>query len=325
MAHTIKDIKSMEVGWIGLGTLGVEMAKNLQMHRAANGLSPLLVYNRTASKCGAVTELGAEAAASPAEVALHSDVVFISLVNGDAVRAVVQEMLKAMALDMSGSSLPLFIADTTTVHPTMTQALVDEIRKRQSELTRPVVYMQTPVWGAPPAARARKLVLVTNKNSVPDIISGIAVPAFARTTIEVADQVQAAKFKIMGNFMIAAIIESLGEAMAVSHELGISRETYHQFVKEILPVPPVVGYSSKMVDDDGNAAKTQVGFTVPGGMKDVGYAIDVAKSVGMRLPIAELAYEHLQWVNENGDPKWDWASLAYALRKEAQKKPAQPQ
>ncbi|KAJ1784756.1 hypothetical protein LPJ59_006289, partial [Coemansia sp. RSA 2399] len=132
------------------------------------------------------------------------------------------------------------------------------------------------------------------------------------------DQAAAAKFKIMGNFMIGAVIESLGEAMAVAHEIGVGRETYLEFVKEVFPVPPVLGYAAKMVDQGGEAAKTQVGFTVPGGMKDVGYAIDVAKSVGMRLPVAELAYEHLQWVKDNGNPDWDWSSLAYALRKEAQ-------
>ncbi|KAJ1664177.1 hypothetical protein IW140_004205 [Coemansia sp. RSA 1813] len=318
-----QSIESLRVGWIGLGNLGIEMAKNLQSYRSDNGLSPVTVYNRTTAKCQAVEQLGATVSSSPAKVALASDVVFLSLFNDDAVKSVVQEILTAVAdkekeqQARSSLSVPLVIADTTTMHPTMTQSLVDLINERQPELSRPVVFAQTPVWGAPPAAKARKLVLVTNKNSMAETVSAIAVPAFARTTIEVEDQVRAARFKIMGNFMIAAIIEALGEAMAVSHELGVSRETYLEFVKEVFPVPPVLGYATKLVDQGGEAAKTQVGFTVPGGMKDVGYAIDVAKSVGMRLPVAELAYEHLQWVNDNGNPDWDWSSLAYALRKEA--------
>ncbi|KAJ2658722.1 hypothetical protein IWW48_003870 [Coemansia sp. RSA 1200] len=314
-----QNIASLRVGWIGLGNLGIEMAKNIQSYRSENGLSPITVYNRTAAKCQAVEQLGASVAGSPAAVAAASDVVFLSLFNGNAVRTVVEEILDAEAGEESQTT-PLVIADTTTVHPTAAQSLAEEIRKRrekQGGLRRPVEFAQTPVWGAPPMARLRKLVLVTNRNSAPDTISAIAIPAFARTAIQVDDQVTAASFKILGNFMIAAIIESLGEAFAVAHESGIGRETYLEFLREILPAPPLLGYANKMVGEGGDAVRSQVGFTVSGGMKDVGYAMDVAKGVGMRLPVAELAYEHLQWVERNGSSDWDWSSLVYALRKEA--------
>ncbi|KAJ1731997.1 hypothetical protein LPJ72_003659 [Coemansia sp. Benny D160-2] len=312
---------SLRVGWIGLGNLGIEMAKNLQSYRSENGLSAITVYNRTAAKCQAVEQLGASVAGSAAAVAAASDVIFLSLFNGDAVRTVVGEILDAEAEAGEASQTPpLVIADTTTVHPTAAQALVEEIRRRrekQGGRGRRVEFAQTPVWGAPPMARLRKLVLVTNRNSAPDTIGAIAIPAFARTAIQVDDQAKAASFKILGNFMIAAIIESLGEAFAVAHESGISRETYLEFLQEVLPAPPLLGYASKMVAEGGDAVKSQVGFAVSGGMKDVGYAMDVAKSVGMRLPVAELAYEHLQWVEKNGSADWDWSSLVYALRKEA--------
>ncbi|KAJ1844691.1 hypothetical protein LPJ73_005086 [Coemansia sp. RSA 2703] len=307
----------LRIGFVGLGTMGQAMALNLHAHRIANGDPPLAVYNRTAAKVQPLEAQGAVVYESASAVAANSDVVFISLFNGDAVKQVVGEILDSLA-DAPKSNTPLVIADTTTVHPSVPTWIVEQVSLRQESLGRPVQFSQTPVWGAPPAAVAAKLVLVTS-GSASELIEAIAVPAFARVALNCgADVARAAKFKILGNFMIAAIIEAMGEAFAVADESGIGRELYLEFIKQMFPVPSFVAYGSRMVDQAGEASKTQVSFTVPGGMKDVGYAIDVAKDVGMRLPIAELAYEHLQWVKDNGDPNWDWSSLAFALRKSAQ-------
>ncbi|KAJ2484073.1 hypothetical protein IWW47_005726 [Coemansia sp. RSA 2052] len=296
--------------------MGAEMARNLQAHRMAQDLSPISVYNRTAAKCEPIAALGAKVYASASEVANASDVVFLSLFNDDAVKSVITDILNS--LDKNSSEQPLLIADLTTVHPDSAQWILDELARRQREptrLPRPVEFSQTPVWGAPPAAKAAKLVFVSSGASR-SVLEALAVPAFARMAIDCGDDpVRAAKFKILGNFMIASVIESLSEAMAVAEETGIGRELYLEFVKAMFPVAPFVGYATKMTEEGGEASKTQVGFTVVGGMKDVGYAIDLAKSVGMRLPIAELALEHLQYVKDNGDSNWDWSSLAYALRK----------
>ncbi|KAJ2243732.1 hypothetical protein GGH97_003451 [Coemansia sp. RSA 475] len=305
------EASTVRVGWIGLGTMGLEMARNLQQHRARTGQTPITVYNRTHAKCALVAEHGAHVAVSPASIAQTCTVVFLSLRDDQAVKDIVTQLLDSIALETRDE--PLLIADLTTVHPSTTQWVLHKI----SQANTKVRFCQTPVWGAPPAARSANLVYVTSgSNSDSALLAEISVPAFAHTTIACDDPVRAAKFKIMGNFMIAGILETLGEAMAVAHESGISRELYLEFVKAMFPVAPILGYAHKMVDEDGEASKTQVGFNIHGGMKDVGYAIDVAKSAGLDLPVAELAHKHLQWVLDNGDENWDWSSLAFALRKQ---------
>ncbi|KAJ2806978.1 hypothetical protein H4R20_001470 [Coemansia guatemalensis] len=309
-----KDAAAARIGWIGLGTLGQVMALKLQQHRAAASLSPLAVYNRTQSKCAAVEQAGANVAATVTEVALCSNVLFLSLFDDQSVKTVVGQIINFYtSANCTETAEPLLIADTTTVQPQTTEWVKEQIR--HPALRRPIEFSQTPVWGAPPAARAAQLVLVTSSKHE-QLLRSIAVPAIARTTIDCGDDpARAAKFKIMGNFMIASAIEALGEAYAVAHESGISRELYLKFVEEVLPAPPIVGYARKMAEEGGEASKSQVGFTVRGGLKDVGYAIDVAENVGMTLPIAQLARQHLEWVLDNGEADWDWSSLAFALRK----------
>ncbi|KAI7821432.1 NAD binding domain of 6-phosphogluconate dehydrogenase-domain-containing protein [Kickxella alabastrina] len=310
----------LRIGFVGLGTMGQAMALNMQAHRTASGNLSISVYNRTASKAKAVEDQGATVCASPAEVAARSDVVFLSLFDGDAVQKVIAEILNSLTDTTDGvAEHPLVIADTTTVHPSVTKHIIELVAGRQASLRRRVEFSQTPIWGTPPAAVAANLVIVVSGTAA-ELVEAVAVPAIAHTAINCGpDGVRAAKFKVLGNFMIAAIIESLGEAMAVAEQNEIGRELYLEFIKHVMPIAPVVGYAAKMVDQGGEASKTQVNFTVPGGMKDVGYAIDMAKDVGMRLHVAELAYEHLQWVVDNGDSNWDWSSLAFALRKQGSK------
>ncbi|KAJ2077421.1 hypothetical protein H4R24_005148 [Coemansia sp. RSA 988] len=309
-----KDATAARIGWIGLGTLGQVMALKLQQHRTAANQSPLTVYNRTQSKCVVVEQAGANVADSVTDVAVSSNVLFLSLFDDQSVKKVVGQIIEFYSSAKSTEiTEPLLIADTTTVQPQTTEWVKKQVC--QSALRRPIEFSQTPVWGAPPAAHAANLVLVTSSRHE-QLLRSIAVPAIARTIINCGDDpVRAAKFKIMGNFMIASMIEALGQAFAVAHESGISRELYLKFVEEVLPAPPIVGYARKMAEEDGEASKSQVGFTVRGGLKDVGYAIGVAEDVGMTLPIAELAREHLNWVLDNGEADWDWSSLAFALRK----------
>ncbi|KAJ2851658.1 hypothetical protein IWW36_000981 [Coemansia brasiliensis] len=286
--------------------MGIEMACNLQKYRKQQGHSSIIVYNRTKSKCQTVAELGAQAAASVAEVVQTSDLLFLSLFGDHAVKQTVTDILTC------NLQSPLLIADTSTISPDTTKELLQLIR----DSAKPVKFCQTPVWGIPAAAKAAQLVFVLSAGSDNNALTEITVPAIARTTLDCGDDpVKAVQFKILGNFLISSTLEAVSEGMAVVREAGISPDLYLQFIKEMMPARSIVGHASKLVEDDGEASKTNVAFSVAGGMKDVKHAIGVAESVGMKLPIAELTLQHLQWVADNGDANWDWSALAYALRK----------
>jgi 3-hydroxyisobutyrate dehydrogenase-like beta-hydroxyacid dehydrogenase len=67
------------VGWIGLGSMGIGMAKNIQKHLAAHGSQQLRVFNRTASRCAPVEELGAKRSDSIPQLAQECDIIFLSV------------------------------------------------------------------------------------------------------------------------------------------------------------------------------------------------------------------------------------------------------
>jgi 3-hydroxyisobutyrate dehydrogenase-like beta-hydroxyacid dehydrogenase len=73
----------MDVGFAGLGHMGLPMATRL----AGHGF-PLTVWNRTASRAAPLAEPGVRVAGSPGELAAASDVIITMLADGAAARAV---------------------------------------------------------------------------------------------------------------------------------------------------------------------------------------------------------------------------------------------
>ncbi|MFD3834554.1 NAD(P)-binding domain-containing protein, partial [Streptomyces sp. NPDC058621] len=73
----------MYVGFFGLGVMGRPMSLNL-----ARAGTPLVVWNRTAAECEPLRAVGAEVAASPAEVFERADMVILMLADETAVDAV---------------------------------------------------------------------------------------------------------------------------------------------------------------------------------------------------------------------------------------------
>lgn len=65
-----------QVGWIGLGSMGIGMSKNLQKFLSSSGAPSLVYTNRTLSRGESLKELGAIPVESVGEVASRSNVIF---------------------------------------------------------------------------------------------------------------------------------------------------------------------------------------------------------------------------------------------------------
>jgi len=101
----------VRLGWIGLGSMGIEMARNIQKHIANSaGSPPLKVYNRTASRCDGVVELGGVACQSVAQVVEGCDVVFLSVSYHSSFRCSYAIVAAEKASLKSSSSLTIHTA-----------------------------------------------------------------------------------------------------------------------------------------------------------------------------------------------------------------------
>lgn len=281
----------MKVGCIGLGRMGSGMAANI----LAAG-HELLVYNRTPAKAEALAAKGATMAASPAE-ACRAELVLTMLANDNAVEAVVfgpggiLENLPRGALHVSSSTISTALS----------------ARLAEAHAAAGQGYLAAPVFGRPEAAAAAKLFVVAA--GAPEAVAK-ATPVFdavGQRTFVVAERPEAANLvKLSGNFLIATVIESLGEAMALVAKGGVDKAQYLDILTSTLFGAPVYKtYGSLLVEEQFEPA----GFAAPLGQKDIRLVLAAAEALRVPLPVASLLRDRFLTLLAHGGDSLDWSAL----------------
>ena len=70
---------TLQLGWIGLGSMGLSMAFNIQKHLKANRMPDLAYWNRTLSKGKTLREIGGGACKNAGDLAADCGIIFISV------------------------------------------------------------------------------------------------------------------------------------------------------------------------------------------------------------------------------------------------------
>jgi 3-hydroxyisobutyrate dehydrogenase-like beta-hydroxyacid dehydrogenase len=281
----------MNIGFVGLGNMGSGMAANLL--KAGHQVT---AYNRSQEKVDALAERGARPARTVAE-ASGAQVVVTMLANDEAVEAVtfgadgILATLSAGAVHVSCSTVSVALASRlTAAHAAAGQHFV-----------------AAPVFGRPEAAEAGRLFVVAAAN--PDVLQRVSpiFDAIGQRTFVVSDDPEAASLvKISGNFLIASVIESLGEAMALVGKAGVDKLQYLDVLTSTLFGAPIYQtYGSLVAREEFEPA----GFTATLGLKDVGLALAAGQDLQVPLPIASLLRDRFLTLLANGGGQLDWSAI----------------
>lgn len=291
---------SLEIGFIGLGSMGFPIAANL----AAAGF-PLTVWNRTASKAQPLVEKGARIAASPREVARAGGVV-ITMVADDAALESLVLGAAAIAKQIAPGGIHLSMS---TVAPATIRKLAEAHREAGS------ILLATPVFGRPDAAAARKMFVCISgdgaaKQKVRPILEAIGQGVFDFG--ETAESASVAK--ISGNFLIAAAMEAMGEAFAMAEKSGLDRTAVATMLTQtIFGCPVYQGYGAAIAARRHSPA----GFQLPLGLKDVELVLRTAREVNAPMPTASLLRDRFVHALAMGRADLDWSAIALGAREDA--------
>ncbi len=203
--------KSTSIGFIGLGTMGLPMALNLV--RAG---TKLIVWNRSAERCGPLVELGAIAAPSAAEVFERSETVILMLADEAATDAVLGRGLPDFTQRVAGRR----IVAMGTVRPGYSFALANEIKKAGGR------YVEAPVSGSRKPAEAGELVgmLAGEKEDLAEI-RPLLEPPLCREVFDCGPAPNALRMKLAVNVFLITMVTGLVEAthFAERHGLDLNR------------------------------------------------------------------------------------------------------
>ncbi len=289
----------MQIGFIGLGAMGLPMARALM-----GAGHTLAVYNRTVSRTDELVDQGARRGESPADVAGDADVLITMLADDAAVEDV---MLRDGALDALAAG---------RIHISMSTIGVG-LASRLAALhaARGHGYISAPVFGRPAAAEQRKLWVIAA--GAPEHIER-ARPLFdaiGQGTKVVGEEPSMANVvKLAGNFTIAAVIETLGEAFALVRRSGMEAAQFLEIINTALFGSPLYGnYGSIIAGEHFEPAA----FKLRLGLKDVRLALAAANAASVPMPLASLLHDNLLAAVGRGKGELDWAGLAQMLAENA--------
>jgi 3-hydroxyisobutyrate dehydrogenase-like beta-hydroxyacid dehydrogenase len=281
----------MEVGFIGLGHMGAPMALNLLKagHR-------VIVYNRTRSKAEALTVKGAQIAERVTDTC-RGQVLITMLSDDAAVEDVIFGQGCLSALGPNGIHVSM---------STISVALSDRLTEAHRNAGQ--AYAAAPVFGRPEAAAVAELFVVA---AGADPVLTRCRPLFdaigQKTFAIGAKPSDANLVKLTGNFLVASMLESLGEAFALVRKSGIDPHSYLDVITNSLFSAPVYKTYGSIIADERYSTG---GFKMSLALKDMRLALAVADARTVPMPTASLVRDHLLEGVAQGQGENDWSSLA---------------
>ena len=278
----------MKIGFIGLGQMGQGIAANLL--KAGH---ELVVFNRSPEKAADLVKAGARLSAGVA-AASDAEVVFTMLADDKAVEAVafspggIVAQLPARALHVSMSTISVALSERLTA-------------------AHGGRFVAAPVFGRPDAAAAAKLFIAAAGPAAAIATCQPLFEAIGQRSFNLGESPPAANLvKLSGNFLIASVIESLGEAMALVGKGGVDLHAYLDLLTSTLFSAPVYKTYGGLI---AGGVFEPAAFAAPLGQKDIRLALAAAEELRVPMPIASLLRDRFLTLLATGGEALDWSAL----------------
>lgn len=208
----------MNIGWIGLGNMGMVMAENLLKAEHC-----IFVYNRTKSKAEPLVKKGATYCNHPSEVLHICDVIITMVSDDDAVKSIygVEEGLFKNKL-ANGK----IIIDMSTVSPETSRFLSQQCQDKGAE------FLDAPVSGSvKPAKEGNLVIMVGGKKDVFEKVTPI-FDILGKKTLYLGDNGLGSTAKLAINLLLGITVQGIAESVLFAEEHGIKRNEMMSIINE---------------------------------------------------------------------------------------------
>jgi len=289
---------TQRVAILGLGTMGIGMAKNL----LASGFS-VNAYNRTRAKAEPLAAAGAVIADTPADAARDADVIVSMLSDDHASR----QMLTSEQGALVGAKPGAVLVESSTVTPAWIAELAGLAAERGLHL------LDAPVTGSRVQAESAQLTfLVGGDAAVLDRVRAV-LAAMSKDVVLLGPIGSGARMKLINNFLCGVQIASLAEGLSWIERSGLDLELALKVLKNGAPGSPLLGaISARMVE-----ARYDVNFLLSLMDKDLRYATADAATLGVDLRTAKTAETRFAEAASAGYAEKDMSAVIEPLRAQA--------
>jgi 3-hydroxyisobutyrate dehydrogenase len=273
---------TIRVAFLGLGRMGSGMASCLI--RAGHEVS---VFNRNIEKARAVK--GARVCTSAREAASGAEAIVTMTANDESSRAVWTAADGVLAADIAANA---FAIECSTLS-------YDWVKRLSSEVAScGLRYIDAPVTGLPAAAAAGELTLLVGASAQDLEAARPLLAAFSNRIFHFGAVGTGTAYKLTINMMGAVQIAAAAEGMAMAERAGLDlRVVADAIATSQAASPQVVRNTRRMAEDEHNQ---NVAFTPVLRLKDVDYALQLARQLNLATPFGEVARMAFQQLIHRG-------------------------
>ncbi|MDZ7337797.1 MAG: 2-hydroxy-3-oxopropionate reductase [candidate division KSB1 bacterium] len=265
-------MEKQHIGFIGLGIMGKPMAMNLL--RAGYGLT---VYNRSKAPVEFMVAQGAEAAASPREVAERSEVVITMVTDSPDV----EEVILGPNGVAEGVRAGAVVIDMSTISPTVTRRIAAALEERGAAM------LDAPVSGGDTGAKAGTLAIMVGGDKE---VFERCLPIFqamGKSIVHVGPNGMGQMTKLCNQVLVAVNNLATCEALLLASKAGLDPAVMIEAVKNGAAGSwQLANLGPKMIARD-----FAPGFMVRLQQKDLRLALEVARELHLPLPALSLVHQ----------------------------------
>jgi len=285
---------TMKVAFVGLGTMGQPMAKNVAKKGHA-----LSVFNRTPEKAMPLKEAGAAMAASPKEAAKGADVVILMLTGPEAV----DQVLDGPQGVLAGLDAGKTIVDMSTVPPSYSRHLSERLKSRS------IAAIDAPVYGSKKPAEEGALVILAGgpqakvKEMEPLLLS------MGKKVVYCGATGQGSMMKMFINLLLGVMVEGFAEALNFGKLGGLDMDAMLETAFSGAMNSPMFQVKAPLIKENNYPAA----FPLKHLAKDCKFVVDTAFELGAPVPVGQVLLQlyRLGWAKGWGDQ--DISAIARVL------------
>ena len=290
----------LHIGFIGLGVMGAPMAGHLAAagHRLTLLDADAPVATALAVRLGA----GAQVAATPADVAAHSDIVITMLPHG----GVVQQVALGEAGLVQGLRPGALLLDCSSAEPWLTQATAAALAAQGAAM------VDAPVSGGVGGATAGTLTFMVGGSEASFAKAKPILEKMGKNIFHAGANGAGQTVKVCNNMLLG--IQMLGTSEAL--RLGIANGLDPKVLSDIMTKSsgrnwalelynPCPGVMENVPSSKGYAG----GFGVDLMLKDLGLAVENAENLDASVPLGKLAQQLYEAHRNAGYGQLDFSSV----------------
>ena len=289
---------AVKAGFIGLGTMGLPMAKNILK---ANG--QLLVADLVDAPKEEMKSLGADVAVDNDQVCAECDVIFTSLPNHKVVEPVLNSLIE-------NGRAGQYIVDTST----NTYRMCQELKEKAD--AKGIHYVDSPISGGAARALAGDLSVMTGATEEEMEKSGVKplLESIAREVHYTGKTGNGLALKILNNMLSKSILYADAEAILMADHLGIPFEVFYNVIQSSSSQNEIFRIKKEHIQNNeyGKSNKSYSPITMS--LKDLKAARELSDDLG----IANFGCNNcIQWYEmgmQRGYEEQDSSSIVGLLR-----------